>query len=242
MFPNRKKTASVANQRFYACEIFPERKPLTGPGATCIILPSAARRSSRGRPGAAPANRKGSWHTRKRLDGLRLVGGTDWRVGRRTLLLHPVGGRKPVARGQRSRIMNPGVGLKPDAAVSPEARKNGPSSKGPPSSGAAPGRKIGRRSLFVLARDAEVRDTVANALRDICARPVNALLPGRLLRMMWRDQGHRLAAWTFEVDRHQDCAAVAVPPLDDVARQSLPRERERRPRARRHSPGTAGPR
>jgi len=66
-----------------------------------MILPSAARRSSRGRPGAAPANRKGSWHMRKRLDGLRLVGGTDWRVGRRTLLLHHVGGRKPVARGPK---------------------------------------------------------------------------------------------------------------------------------------------
>src|SRR4051794_41805408 len=38
---------------------------------------------------------------RKRLDGLRLVGGTDWRVGRRTLLLHHVGGRKPVARGPK---------------------------------------------------------------------------------------------------------------------------------------------
>src|SRR4051812_31419879 len=63
------------------------------------MLQSAARRSSRGRSGAAPETRKGTWHTRKRLDGLRLLGGTDWRVGRRTLLLHPVGGRKPVARG-----------------------------------------------------------------------------------------------------------------------------------------------
>src|SRR4051812_26826522 len=85
----------------YACEIFLERKSLTAVPVPCIILLSAARRSSRGRPGAAPANRKGSWHTRKRLDGLRLVGGTDWRVGRRTLLLHHVGGRKPVARGPK---------------------------------------------------------------------------------------------------------------------------------------------
>jgi hypothetical protein len=52
-------------------------------------------------PSGNAANRKGSRTTWKRLDGLRLVGGTDWRVGRRTLLLHHVGGRKPAARGPK---------------------------------------------------------------------------------------------------------------------------------------------
>jgi hypothetical protein len=120
---NRKQAFATA----YACEIFLLIKPLTARRVPCIILPSAARRSSRGRPGAAPANRKGSWHTRKRLDGLRLVGGTDWRVGRRTLPLHHVGGRKPVARGPKEPDDESGDRASPEAVVSPEARKNDPS-------------------------------------------------------------------------------------------------------------------
>jgi len=142
---NRKRAATTT----YACEIFLQRKPLTGLGGACIIVTSAARRSSRGRPGAAPADRKASWHTRKRLDGLRLVGGTDWRVGRRTLLLHHVGGRKPAARGPKEPDHESGGRARNPRQRSLQKPERTILREGPPSSGAAPGRKTGRRSLFV---------------------------------------------------------------------------------------------